>query len=168
MCLAFLIGLNFRLILRDVIFRSQRRNNQGVLQHPIRNLSRDPVYQEILQYSYQDYFEKLAIPYYWARGMDATAQPLEQAGDLRTYDAGLRANQNIRIIVNQNDFLLSDEDLDCLHATFGPEQLTVFTKGGHLGNLSNPTVQKTILNALGNMNEIPDKPPTLPGPLKTN
>ena len=63
----FLIGLTFRLILRDMIYSSQRRNNQGVLQHPIRNFRRDPVYQEILQYSYQDYFAKFAIPYYQTR-----------------------------------------------------------------------------------------------------
>jgi ABC-type transporter lipoprotein component MlaA/pimeloyl-ACP methyl ester carboxylesterase len=151
----FLIGLSFRLILRDIIFSSQRRNNQGVLQHSIRNYRRDPVYQEILQYSYQDYFEKFAIPYYWAHGLPSpTAEALEKAGDLRTYDAGLRANPNIRIIVNQNDFILADEDLAWLHATFAPEQLTVFEQGGHLGNLSNPEVQKSIMAAL-----TPMKPP---------
>ena len=152
----FLIGLTFRLILRDIIYSSQRRNNQGVLQHPIRNFRREPVYQEILQYSYQDYFEKFVIPYYQARGMASpTAETLEKAGDLRTYDAGLRANPNIRVIVNQNDFLLTDEDLAWLHATFTPEQLTVFPQGGHLGNLSNPTVQKAILAAL-----TPMRPPS--------
>jgi ABC-type transporter lipoprotein component MlaA len=151
----FLIGLTFRLILRDMIYSSQRRNNQGVLHHPIRNFRRDPVYQEILQYSYQDYFEKFAIPYYQARGLASpTAEAMEKAGDLRTYDAGLRANPNIRVIVNQNDFLLTDEDLAWLHATFAPEQLTVFAQGGHLGNLSNLTVQKSILAAL-----TPMKPP---------
>ena len=77
--------------------------------------------------------------------MNCDAGSLEKAGDLRTYAAGLRANPNIRIIVNQNDFLLADEDLAWLHATFAPEQLTVFEQGGHLGNLSNPAVQKTIL-----------------------
>ena len=66
----FLIGMTFRFILRDVIFSSQQRNNQGVLQHPIRKLRRAPVYQEILQYSYQDYFEKFVIPYYWRRGIE--------------------------------------------------------------------------------------------------
>ncbi len=60
----FLIGLTFRLILRDMIYTSQRRNNQGVLQRPIRTFRREPVYQEILRYSYQDYFEKFAVPYY--------------------------------------------------------------------------------------------------------
>jgi len=145
----FLIGLTFRLMLRDIIYSSQRRNNQGVLQHPIWNFRREPVYQEILQYSYQDYFEKFAIPYYQTHGLGLTApEMLEKAGDLRTYDAGLRANPNIRIIVNQNDFLLTDEDLAWLHATFATNQLTVFAEGGHLGNLANPTVQKSILAAL--------------------
>jgi ABC-type transporter lipoprotein component MlaA/pimeloyl-ACP methyl ester carboxylesterase len=142
----FLIGLMFRLTLRDIIFTSQRRDNQGVLHHPIRNLRRDPVYQEILQYSYGDYFEKFAIPYYWTWGIEAEA--LEKAGDLRTYEAGLRANPDLRVIVNQNDFLLTDADLAWLHATFTPAQLTVFAQGGHLGNLSNPAVQKAVLAAL--------------------
>ena len=152
----FLIGLTFRLMLRDIIFSSQRRNNQGVLRHPILSLKRDPVYQEILQYSYHDYFEKFAVPYYQARGItSSTAEVLEKAGDLRTYEAGLRANPNIRIIINQNDFLLTDEDLAWLHATFTQEQLTVFAQGGHLGNLYNPAVQKTILGALANMKSSP-------------
>ena len=144
----FLIGLSFRLNLRDIIYSSQRRNNQGVLQHPIKSLRREPLYQEILQYSYQDYFEKFAIPYYSSRGVASPGEALERAGDLRTYEAGLRANPGIRVIVNQNDFLLEEQDLDWLHATFTPEQLTVFTKGGHLGNLFNPAVQKSILAAL--------------------
>jgi hypothetical protein len=73
---------------------------------------------------------------------------LTKADDLRTYDAGLRANPDIRVIVNQNDFLLEDQDLAWLHDTFLTNQLTVFKQGGHLGNLSNPTVQKAILAAL--------------------
>jgi len=160
----FLIGLTFRLTLRDIIYSSQRRNNQGILQHPIHNYRRDPVYQEILQYSYQDYFEKFAIPYYQARGLALpTAEVMERADDLRTYDTGLRANPKVRIIVNQNDFLLTDEDLAWLHATFAPEQLTVFAQGGHLGNLSNPAVQKSILAALTPMRPpepAPPKPPS--------
>ena len=145
----FLIGLVFRLSLRDIIFSSQQRNNQGVLHHPISDWRRDPLYQEILQYSYQDYFDKFAIPYYSARGLATpVAEVMEKAGDLRTYDAGLRANPDIRIIVNQNDFLLTDDDLAWLHATFSPEELTVFPEGGHLGNLSNPAVEKAILAAL--------------------
>lgn len=155
----FLIGLTFRFILRDVIFSSQRRNDQGILQHPIRNLKREPVYQEILQYSFQDYFEKFAVPYYEAHGLASpAATELEKADDLRTYQAELKANPDIRIIVNQNDFLLGDDDLAWLRATFDPARLTVFEQGGHLGNLSNPAVQKAILAALAGMKSSPPKP----------
>jgi ABC-type transporter lipoprotein component MlaA/pimeloyl-ACP methyl ester carboxylesterase len=158
----FLIGMTFRFILRDIIYSSQRRNNQGVLQHPIRNYRRNPVYQEILQYSYQDYFDKFAIPYYQARGLAMpVAETVEKADDLRTYDAGLRANPDIRVICNENDFLLTADDLAWLHTTFGPKELTVFPQGGHLGNLFNPAVQKSILAALTPMRP-PDPKPEVP------
>lgn len=81
---------------------------------------------------------------------------MERSGDLRTYETGLRANADTRVIVNQNDFLLTDEDLLWLHATFDPGQLAVFEKGGHLGNLFNPAVQKSILAAL-----TPMRPPEI-------
>ena len=163
----FLIGLTFRFMLRDIIFSSQRRDNLEVLHHPIWHWRREPVYREILQYSYEDYFEKFAIPYYQTQGLaPPVAETMEKAGDLRTYDAGLRTNPDIRVIVNQNDFLLADEDLAWLHATFGPEQLTVFPQGGHLGNLSNPTVQKAILAALTPMRPPDPKPEEPPKDLR--
>ena len=145
----FLIGMAFRLILRDAIFSSQRRNNQGVLEHPLGNLRRAAAYREILQYSYQDYLQKFVIPYYWSRGIDLSVQySLEQANSLRTHAAGLQANHNVRLIVNQDDFLLPDEDLAWLKTIFTAGQLTVFERGGHLGNLSHPAVQKAIVEAL--------------------
>jgi pimeloyl-ACP methyl ester carboxylesterase len=155
----FLIGMTFRLILRDAIYSSQRRNNRGTLEHPISKWHRAALYEEILQYSYQDYLEKFLIPYYWSRGIELSApDSLAKAGDLRTYAAGLRANSNIHIIVNQNDFLLADEDLAWLRATFAPNQLTVFEEGGHLGNLFNPAVQKSILGALAGLKPSASKP----------
>jgi len=153
----FLIGLTFRLALRDIIYSSQSRHNQGVLHHAIHHFRRDPAYQEILQFSYHDYFDRFVIPYYSGRNIGGpTATTLAKAGDLRTYESGLRANADIRIITNENDFLLTDADLAWLHATFAPDQLTVFAQGGHLGNLVNPAVQKSILAAL-----TPMRPPEI-------
>jgi ABC-type transporter lipoprotein component MlaA/pimeloyl-ACP methyl ester carboxylesterase len=148
----FLIGLTFRLILRDIIYSSQRREDQKVLRRLFSDYRREPIYQEILKYSYQDYFDKFAVPYYETRGLKSpVSETLKDAGDLRTYTDALRGNSHVRVIVNQNDFLLADEDLAWLHATFSPEQLTVFAQGGHLGNLFNPTVQKTILGGLSGL-----------------
>jgi ABC-type transporter lipoprotein component MlaA len=155
----FLIGMTFRLILRDAIYSSQQRNNLGVLEHPIRKWRRVPLYQEILQYSYQDYLQKFLIPYYWTWGIELSAPDvLANASSLRTYAAGLQANPNVRLIVNRDDFLLLDEDLAWLKTTFAEDQLTVFEQGGHLGNLSRPTVQKAILGALAGLQSSPPEP----------
>ena len=155
----FLIGMTFRLILRDAIYSSQQRNNLGVLEHPIRKWRRVPLYQEILQYSYQDYLQKFLIPYYWTWGIELSAPDvLANASSLRTYAAGLQANPNVRLIVNRDDFLLPDEDLAWLKTTFAEDQLTVFEQGGHLGNLSRPTVQKAILGALAGLQSSPPEP----------
>lgn len=158
----FLIGLTFRMILRDVIYSSQRRNDHGILGYPIRNLRREHLYQEILLYSYQDYFNQFAVPYYQQRGLAApVAETLERAGDLRTYTDDLRAHPAIRIIVNQNDFLMAEKDLAWLQTTFTPEQLTVFNKGGHMGNLAHPIVQKTILESLAGLKPAPPSAPSI-------
>ena len=145
----FLIGVTFRLTLRDAIFSSQQRNNQGVLEHPIRTSRRAALYQEIQRYSYEDYLQKFVIPYYWSRGIElSTPDSLEKASSLRSYAAGLQANPKIRLIVNRDDFLLPAEDFAWLQTTVATNQLTVFEQGGHLGNLSHPAVQKAILQAL--------------------
>jgi ABC-type transporter lipoprotein component MlaA/pimeloyl-ACP methyl ester carboxylesterase len=153
----FLIGLTFRLILRDVIYSTQQRHNMGVLHHRIRKLRREPLYREIMQYSFQDYFRDFVVPYYAAQGLapDHVLEQLEQAGDLRTYGVGLRAHPNLRLIVNENDFLLPEQDLAWLRANFPPNQLTVFKHGGHLGNLAHPDVQKAILSALRDLKSSP-------------
>ncbi len=147
----FLVGLTFRFTLGDVIYASQRRNNQGVLRHPILSYRREPVYNEIMQYSYQDYFDKFVTPYYAARVEKVSAAELDKAGDLRTYEKGLRGNKKVSLIVNQNDFLLGDGDLEWFKTTFPRSQLTIFPEGGHLGNLINPNVQNTIIAALSGL-----------------
>lgn len=145
----FLIGLTFRLILRDVIYSSQRRNNQGVLKQPVQRWRRAEVYDEILQYSFAEYFERFVIPYYQERGVDLTRETVrDSATDLRSQSGRLGDNPNIRLILSRNDFLLTPEDLEWVRTTFKAENVKVFERGGHLGNLNNPAVQEAIVEAL--------------------
>ena len=46
----FLIGLGLRLTLRDMIFSSQLRHNQGVLKTPLKKSKRNAAYEEIMQH----------------------------------------------------------------------------------------------------------------------
>lgn len=145
----FLIGLAFRLTLRDVIFLSQSRTNQGVLEHPIDYWRREPVYREILQFSFAEYLEKFVVPYY--RGLGIDADEIRNSVDLRPFAGALRQNQKIRVIENENDILLGEQGLAWLRATIPAEHLTVFPRGGHLGNLNHPAVQQKILETVADL-----------------
>jgi ABC-type transporter lipoprotein component MlaA/pimeloyl-ACP methyl ester carboxylesterase len=148
----FLIGLSFRISLRDVIFLSQMRNNQGILQQPLSSWRREPVYREILQYSFADYLQKFVLPYYQTRGLDLNrSEEFAKANDLRFYTSTLEKNRKIRVIGNSNDFLLNIEDLNWLQTVFPPEHLTLFERGGHLGNLTHPAVQQAIIETLSGL-----------------
>jgi ABC-type transporter lipoprotein component MlaA len=154
----FLIGLGLRLTLRDVIFSSQLRHNQGVLKQPLDKWRRHAAYDEIMQYSFTDYIKKFATPYDKTRGIDLTnPEVVEEATNLRAHTAGLHANPDIRLIANRNDFLLAAEDIAWIEATFAPSQVTLFKQGGHLGNLSQPDVQRAILGALDGLGAVQKK-----------
>jgi pimeloyl-ACP methyl ester carboxylesterase len=145
----FLIGLSFHLTMRDIIFSSQSRHNQGVLQQLVKSSSRRVVYDEILKYSFRDYIDKFATPYDKTRGIDLSSPDvLKQGTDLTTYTAELQANPEIRLLLNRNDIFLAETDVAWVESTFAPSQLTLFPDGGHLGNLSQPAVQQAILRAL--------------------
>lgn len=142
----YLIGLAFRIGLRDIIYDSQSRNNFGVLQTPISGWRREAIYDEILDYSFNDYFERFALPYYQQQGV--SMDRLEKDVDLRSQESKLRAQSRVRVIINQNDFLLRAKDVAWLRSTFPSSRLTVFPDGGHLGNIGEPKVQNAILKSL--------------------
>jgi len=145
----FLVGVAFRMILRDTIYTSQLNYNQGVIKHSLTSLRRTPLYREILQYSFGEYLQDFVAPYYRTRGVDLNADDtFAAAGDLRRYQQRLQANPTLRVIVNANDVLLSSDDLDWVKRTFDPKRLTVFPYGGHLGNLTESEVQGAIVQSL--------------------
>ena len=142
----YLIGLTFRVGLRDIIYDSQSRNHMGVLQTPISNWRREPVYNDILKYSLGDYFEKFAVPYYKQKGI--TRDQLVREVNLKTQSSKLHAQSKVRVIVNENDFLLRPQDITWLRSIFTNSRLTVFPDGGHLGNIGDTKVQEAIMKCL--------------------
>ena len=142
----YLIGLNFRTILRDAIFSSQSRHNLGQIQAPLSSWSRNSAYDEISHWCYSDYFKKLVVPYYATRGI--SAQEILHEADLRNQSSQLRKNRKVRVISNRNDFLLGPDDAAWLKSTFRGKKLTIFPNGGHLGNLSSPPMRAAILESL--------------------
>ena len=143
----YLIGLTFRITLRDIIFSSQLRNPMGVLRDPALTVaagSRLP--RKSWAIPIRDYFLEFAVPYYQQQGVGL--KELLREANLRSHAGGLRRQAKVRVLVNRNDFLLPPNDLSWLRSTFSGSQLTVFPDGGHLGNLGDAPVQKAILGSL--------------------
>jgi pimeloyl-ACP methyl ester carboxylesterase len=155
----FLIGLAFRLTLRDIIFSTQYRYNQGILQQPLDKSRRRAAYNEILKYSFRNYIDLFATPYDRTLGIDLKdPDTLNRGIDLRTYSAGLRDNPKIRVIFNRNDLFLAPLDIAWLEDTFASSQVTEFPDGGHVGNLSQLAEQQAILRALDGLGLTQAKP----------
>jgi phospholipid-binding lipoprotein MlaA len=147
----FLIGLNFRLILRDVIYESQRQHDSGVLHESVRRIRRQPAYDEIMQFSFGDYIDRFVAPYY----RDVVKLPLAReaflaSAGLRPQEAFLKSDARARVFINDDDFLLTADDIAWFKATLG-SRLTVMTGGGHLGNLYLSNIQAKIFGAFDDL-----------------
>ncbi len=145
----YVVGLSFQLTLRDAIFSSQSRNNMGVLKSPLSKWNREECYQEILSYSFRDYFLKFVIPYYKTKGI--TIQDFAREVNLRSYESKLRSQNKVRVILNRNDFLLRQQDVTWFESTLGKSHVKNFAEGGHLGNLTTPPVQKVLIEMLNDL-----------------
>jgi ABC-type transporter lipoprotein component MlaA len=145
----YLVGLDFRLSLVDILGTLRDREDLGVLQTERSFLHRESSYVEMAGYSYEAYLYAFVLPCFSERlqrvsGMDE----LIAQSDLRAVEDGLRGNPKIRHFANDNDFLAAPPDLDWLTATLGAEHVTVYPTGGHLGNLSKPEVQAEIMDSI--------------------
>ena len=106
-------------------------------------------YAEIADYSWSEYLYAFVLPYYRdRRRLVASAEDLVRENDLRTLAGALRGNPSLRVFANANDFITSDEDVAWLVREIGPEHVSLFPTGGHLGNLYRPSVQDAIMDSI--------------------
>ncbi|MBW2243165.1 MAG: VacJ family lipoprotein [Deltaproteobacteria bacterium] len=148
----FLIGLSFRMTLHDMIWVSQERHDMGVLKTPRGRFRRAPASREILEFSFMEYLYAFALPYYQQRDPEITsAEELFARADLRSIAPALRSNGKIQVFSNANDFLMTPEDIEWITDLLGAENVTFYPKGGHMGNLHLPEVQRDVMNSLGDL-----------------
>jgi ABC-type transporter lipoprotein component MlaA len=150
----YLVGLDFRLSLVDVLGSIEQRSDFGVLKTRRSFLHRESAYVEMASYSFEAYVYAFVLPYFrdqldLVTGMD----DLIAQSDLRSVADGLRGNPKIRHFANRNDFLATADDVAWLTATLGAEHVRLFPTGGHLGNLYKPEVQAEIMASIADLVE---------------
>lgn len=144
----FLIGLNGR----DAVHNALVGIREATGTSPFHDAGRDPrrgwLLDEINESSFEHYVRDVVVPHYIANGEpDASADALLAASGLRSIGSALARDPRVRVLTNADDFLLAPENVAWLKQTLG-ERATVSPRGGHLGNLWEPEVQRAIFDAL--------------------
>jgi hypothetical protein len=103
-------------------------------------------------YSFEGYVYAFVLPYFRDQlQLVSGMNDLIARTDLRSVADGLRGNPKIRHFANRNDFLTTAADVAWITETLGPERVTLFPTGGHLGNLYKPEVQAEIMASIADL-----------------
>ena len=133
-----LIGLTYRINLAGMIFSSDVMTNSGYVVPKNRVLSpTDSLFDYFLvstHLSFFDYFNEYFYPYFQKRRPGLTKEALIESQSLRSIEEYLKSSAKFGVMTNENDFILTKEELDYLRQLFG-ERAKIYPRGGHLGNL---------------------------------
>jgi hypothetical protein len=121
-----------------MIFASDVMTNSGYVVPKNRVLSpTDSIYDYFLvstHLSFYDYFNEYFYPYFQKRRPGLTKQSLIESQSLRSIEGYLKSSAKIGVMANENDFILTRDELEYLRQLFA-ERAKIYQRGGHLGNL---------------------------------
>jgi len=135
---AGLIGLTYRINLAGMIFASDVMTNSGYVVPKNRVLSpTDSVFDYFLvssHLSFIDYFNEYLYPHFQNQRPGLTKRAYIDSLSIKSIDGYLRSSAKFGVMTNENDFILTKDDLAYLQQLFG-ERAKTYPRGGHLGNL---------------------------------
>jgi pimeloyl-ACP methyl ester carboxylesterase len=135
---AGLIGLTHRINLAGTIFSSDVMTGGGYVVPKNRVLkTTDSLFDYFLVSShlgFADYFNEYFYPHFKNRRPGITREMLIASESLKSIDGYLRSSTKIGMMTNENDFILTADELAYLKELFG-SRAKIYPRGGHLGNL---------------------------------
>jgi hypothetical protein len=142
--LQFLIAENLQSQLSELVYVTQVIHDQMVLTAPKDNMRKR--LEEAKRFTFSDYNQKIAVPL-WQKQVENPRRDLEdfiQRGSLARIVDRLRGNPKVHILHNADDFLAGRQSIEALKKALG-DQVTLFPRGGHLGNLWFPENKELAL-----------------------
>lgn len=136
---SYLIGFNFRMTLHTAIIAGGCDDQLNIFG------SRGALYRDLAGISFEDYYKVLSSRKI-ALG-EFTQADVDRSIDLRNREADLKDVDQLHLILSKNDFLLNSADHQWLNTTF-KGKTTVFSQGGHLGEIWRPELQSEIRSLL--------------------
>ena len=134
----FIVGLNIRLALVNLLVASREEFAPPELMRYAKTADLSVLKHRALDVSYDDFVNKILVK----EGEDAAA--LGELERLTHLEDALKTADNVFVMHNRNDFLMTAENMAWIEATFG-DRAVIFPRGGHLGNLFIPDVQDVLI-----------------------
>jgi pimeloyl-ACP methyl ester carboxylesterase len=135
---AGLIGLTYRINLAGMIFASDVMTNSGYVVPKNRVLRHTDSLSDYFfvssHLSFIDYFNEYLYPYFKKQRPGLTRQAFIDSLSLKSIEGYLKSSTKFGVVTNENDFILTSEELDYLRQLFGT-RAKIYSRGGHLGNL---------------------------------
>ena len=139
----YLIGVNMRLPLVDVLTASAEKNGKRVP-------NADGVGDDLgrtLAFSWTDYVERAVLPEHIRRtGEQMDADRLAAVCAVDSVADHLRTDSRVVLFHNENDFLLQAGDVEWYRTVFG-ERAVIFPRGSHLGNIFMEDYRRQLLKS---------------------
>jgi hypothetical protein len=137
--LAGMIGTVFRLSSSNMVFSADVMTNYGLVVPKNRVLgsadSLTDYFKVTNRISFIDYFNEFLLPYFQSRNPGLTKEALIESVSLRSIDSYLRTSPKIFLMGNEDDLILTPEDVAFLKNVFG-SRAKIYPFGGHCGNMS--------------------------------
>ena len=135
--LRMLIGLSFRLSSNSLAFISDVMTRSGyIVGRPAEltpSTSLTPYFIVGQRRSFEDYFDRLYLPFFQKREPGLTRDGAIHDASLKPLEGFIRSDQEMGLITNADDIILAKGELDYLTGLFG-DRAVIFPYGGHCGN----------------------------------
>lgn len=142
----YVIGKSLSEFLEALVFTTQQVFDLGVLKNPPATDDPNPRLAEASDFRYFDYLEKILLPSLRRQGNPKlTQEELLFESSFASIADSLKSNPRLFVMHNADDFLLRPEDIETLKSIFH-ERLTLYPRGGHVGNIWFPENLEKILS----------------------
>ncbi len=132
------IGLAFRItsvdlnFISDVITKSYVYTDRDEKLNKFTSLYEN--FKKVDFANFEDYVDRIGFPYYKNQNEKFTMEDLNREASLRIVDDYIRNSEKIMAVTNEDELILSNEDLIYLKDAF-KNRIKVYPRGGHCGNM---------------------------------
>jgi len=136
--LKVLIGIAFRFVAIDVNYISDLMTKSGMYTDPNKKLTKfqsmSEYYSAVNYSNFQNYIDRIGFKTYKKLDHTLTMEKMIEYSSLKYIEPYLKSAENIAVITNEDELILTPDNLKYLKNTMG-NRIKIYPYGGHCGNI---------------------------------